>query len=513
MRVSHILLVFLILIIYVHSIPVQKTQEKSDSPNSISSLIERYRRSTIGDAPMKWRWFLFIFLYGLLIMLSVIACFLWKYYKSKRRSAPPNRRTEESDATSGGQEPTPDQISLISNDSSILEEHLNNELDQKDCPENLKELPIHERIHYLSYNSKYEIDEKNLKKIKIFLGKGTFGIVYKDSLRKANGKNENDPSEWIDVAVKECTSKLDREKVQMFYEELKIMCKIGRHPNVLALVGATTTKMGAKRTLIITELIEGKDLLKFLRKRQKKYVKKFVNSETGDSGYLLPNSSKRKKENNILDDNLDVISTFDLLSFAYQIANGMEYLAKVPLVHRDLALRNVLIKHNKIIRISDFGLSKRHLDNKEYYKPRDIGSTELPICHVSPESFKSNKFTQKSDVWSFGVCLFEIFSLGETPYEGQNLYTLIQYLDQGNRLKIPDNCHPDVANIMKLCWNSDPDIRPDFAMCKEYFESHLEKSASMLLTEIKQKLRNEAVEQEKLEDWIKKDGTLHNNAN
>ncbi|KAF1765232.1 hypothetical protein GCK72_005184 [Caenorhabditis remanei] len=484
MRVSHFLLVFTILIIYVYSIPVQKTQEKSDSPNFISSLIERYRRSTIVDAPMKWRWFLFIFLYGLLIMLSVIACFLWKYYKSKRRSAPPNRRTEASDATSGGQEPTPDQMSLISNDSSILEEHLNNELDQKDCPENLKELPIHERIYYLSYNSKYEIDEKNLKKNNIFLGK-------------------------------ECTSYFDREKVQMFYEELKIMCKIGRHPNVLALVGATTTKMGAKRTLIITELIEGKDLLEFLRKKkeEEKYVDKFVNSETGDSGYLLPNSSKRKKESNILDDNLDVISTFDLLSFAYQIANGMEYLAKVPLVHRDLALRNVLIKNNKIIRISDFGLSKRHLDNKEYYKPRDIGSTELPICHVSPESFKSNKFTQKSDVWSFGVCLFEIFSLGKKPYEGQNKSTLIEYLDEGNRLKIPDNCHPDVANIMKLCWHSNPDIRPDFAMCKEYFESHLEKSARMLLTEIKQKLQNEAVEQEKLEDWIKKDGTLHNNSN
>uniref|UniRef100_A0AC34QCH1 Non-specific protein-tyrosine kinase n=1 Tax=Panagrolaimus sp. JU765 TaxID=591449 RepID=A0AC34QCH1_9BILA len=152
-----------------------------------------------------------------------------------------------------------------------------------------------------------------------------------------------------------------------------------------------------------------------------------------------------------------------LCSFAVQIAKGMQYLASERLIHRDLAARNVLVFSSEKVKISDFGLSRSLGVGEDYYRSEFNPSMKLPIAWCAPESINFLRFTEKSDVWSFGVTLFEMFSYGEMPWHGYNGAQILNAIDrQGKRLDCPEACPTEFYSIMQKCWAHLPDDRPTF---------------------------------------------------
>jgi len=158
--------------------------------------------------------------------------------------------------------------------------------------------------------------------------------------------------------------------------------------------------------------------------------------------------------------NQPMLGTEELLNFCMQICKGMRYLENQSLLHRDLAARNILVMREDLVKISDFGLSRL----QDYYKLEEIeGKRFLPVKWYALESLLDRRFTTKSDVWSFGVTMWEILSYGGEPYENYTTFELhVEFLKEGNRLLCPDKCPQKVYDVMKSCWSKDPIDRPSF---------------------------------------------------
>ncbi|KAL5471296.1 hypothetical protein EMCRGX_G029394 [Ephydatia muelleri] len=168
------------------------------------------------------------------------------------------------------------------------------------------------------------------------------------------------------------------------------------------------------------------------------------------------------------------LMTSDILNFALQIVRGMEHLENMKYVHRDLAARNVLIAEGFLLKIGDFGLT-RDLSEREYYKKITAG--KLPARWMAIESLMSRRHTYKSDVWSFGVVLWEMFTYGAIPYgrlpAANSCDSLANYLKRGERLAQPPNCSDDLYQLMLRCWNENVDLRPSFSDLKRIFDDLL----------------------------------------
>ncbi|GJQ71371.1 hypothetical protein Trydic_g11101 [Trypoxylus dichotomus] len=305
----------------------------------------------------------------------------------------------------------------------------------------------------LATDPKWEFPRNQLI-IEQTLGEGEFGRVL-----RARAKDIAGQSGYTTVAVKTLKEDAREGELNDLLSEYELLKEVS-HPNVIRLLGASTMPGGP--VYLIIEFAQYGSLRSYLRRsRQIKtecHPQLTAVSEDCDAqhGYDHPNSSK--------------VTPKDILSFAWQISNGMSYLSDVKLVHRDLAARNVLLAAGKICKISDFGLTRDIYEDDAYFK-RSKG--RVPVKWMAPESLSDHVYTSKSDVWSFGVLIWELVTLGATPYPGVPVQNLFHLLRQGYRMERPENCSPALYKVMRSCWHIDPTARPEFSDLAVKFEKML----------------------------------------
>ncbi|XP_048108271.1 tyrosine-protein kinase receptor Tie-1 isoform X4 [Alosa alosa] len=271
----------------------------------------------------------------------------------------------------------------------------------------------------------YPILEWDDIKFEDVIGEGNFGQVIKAMIKNKDG---NKMSAAIKM-LKEFASENDHRD---FAGELEVLCKLGQHPNIINLIGACENR---GYLYIAIEYAPYGNLLDFLRKSR-----------------VLETDPAFAKEHGTA----STLTSQQLLQFAVDVANGMHYLSDKQFIHRDLAARNVLVGENLVAKIADFGLSR----GEEVYVKKTMG--RLPVRWMAIESLNYSVYTTKSDVWSFGVLLWEIVSLGGTPYCGMTCAELYEKLPQGYRMEKPKNCDDEVYELMRQCWRDRPYERPPF---------------------------------------------------
>ncbi|XP_073764294.1 uncharacterized protein si:ch73-40a2.1 isoform X2 [Danio rerio] len=270
------------------------------------------------------------------------------------------------------------------------------------------------------------------------LGKGEFGAVYEGIFSPKIGQD-------IRVAVKTSKDVIHSEEdLESFLKEAEMM-KHFDHVNVVKLLGVALEwdpESSMVVPLVILPYMKHRDLHSFLRATRYDDVPMFV-----------PHQS--------------------LLRFMMDIAAGMEYLSLQGFLHRDLAARNCMLGDDLRVCVADFGLSKMMYSSNYYrHKSQDV---KLPVRWMAIESVSDFIFTTKSDVWSFGVTMWEITSRGKVPYPGVSNYELLDYLEKGHRLSQGDN-DSKLYELMLSCWHRDPSQRPSFG--------ELHQSLSALLSEL-----------------------------
>lgn len=270
-------------------------------------------------------------------------------------------------------------------------------------------------------DDKWEFPRHRLKVLGI-LGEGCFGQVWKSEAIDIDNKNGTSI-----VAVKTLKENAtERERIDLA-QELKVMKTLEPHPNVVRLIGCCTER---EPMFVILEYVSGGKLQSFLRESREE-------RNRGGPG----------------------LTSRDLTGFVYQIAKGMEYLASKGIIHRDLAARNILIDNERGCKIADFGFA-RDIAANAIYERKSEG--RLPIRWMAPESLYDNIFSVKSDIWSFGVLIWEIVTLGSTPYPGMAAAEVMKKIKEGYRLDRPEHCKRELYNIMYYCWDKDPNCRPLF---------------------------------------------------
>ncbi|XP_034172667.2 receptor protein-tyrosine kinase sevenless isoform X5 [Osmia lignaria lignaria] len=302
----------------------------------------------------------------------------------------------------------------------------------------LREIP---RGNFVQSNALYastlqtDPDDSTLPKIRReqitlakFLGSGAFGEVF-----QGNAKDLERPG-ITPVAIKTLRKGASAQEKTEFLQEARLMSHF-RHKHVLRLLGVC---LDTDPPLLVLELMEAGDLLSYLRA----------------SRSLQPSDPH-------------ALRLQDLLAMCEDVARGCRYLEDLHFVHRDLACRNCLVsardRENRVVKIGDFGLA-RDIYKNDYY--RKEGEGLLPVRWMAPESLVDGVFTSQSDVWAFGVLMWEITSLGQQPYPARTNLEVLHHVRAGGRLPKPLNCPPVLHQLMLRCWSA-ADARPSFKVCLE----------------------------------------------
>uniref|UniRef100_A0A674DLN9 receptor protein-tyrosine kinase n=1 Tax=Salmo trutta TaxID=8032 RepID=A0A674DLN9_SALTR len=269
------------------------------------------------------------------------------------------------------------------------------------------------------------------------LGEGCFGQVV---LAEAAGLDREKPSHLTKVAVKMLKADATEKDLSDLIAEMEMMKMIGKHKNIINLLGACTQD---GPLYVVVEYASQGNLREYLRCRRP------VDLEYWSGPIQAP---------------LDSVEVRELVSAAYQVARGMAYLALQKCIHRDLAARNVLVTEDNVMKIADFGLA-RDIHHIDYYKKTTNG--RLPVKWMAPEALFDRIYTHQSDVWSFGVLMWEIFTLGGSPYPGVPVEELFKLLKEGHRMDRPAACTEELYIMMRDCWHAVPSHRPTFQQLVE----------------------------------------------
>ncbi|XP_072426017.1 focal adhesion kinase 1 isoform X13 [Chiloscyllium punctatum] len=267
----------------------------------------------------------------------------------------------------------------------------------------------------------YEIQRERIE-LGRCIGEGQFGDVHQGIYM-----SPENPS--MAVAIKTCKNSTSDSVREKFLQEALTMRQFD-HPHIVKLIGVITENP----VWIIMELCTFGELRSFLQ------VRKY---------------------------NLDLAS---LILYAYQLSTALSYLESKRFVHRDIAARNVLVSSLDCVKLGDFGLS-RYMEDSTYYK---ASKGKLPIKWMAPESINFRRFTSASDVWMFGVCMWEILMYGVKPFQGVKNNDVIGRIENGERLPMPPNCPPTLYSLMTKCWAYDPSRRPRFNELKQQLSTILE---------------------------------------
>ncbi|XP_055933325.1 tyrosine-protein kinase transmembrane receptor Ror2-like isoform X1 [Argiope bruennichi] len=312
--------------------------------------------------------------------------------------------------------------------------HLGSNSDDPDVEIDLDKLPSNVSYHRTQAKLHPKLEKLEYPRNDIIyirdIGQGAFGRVFQ---AKAPGLVKGE--DFTMIAVKMLKDEASDDLQSDFEREACLMAEFD-HPNIVKLLGVCAI---GKPMCLLFEFMGKGDLNEFLR-------------SCSPTNYIMTTGN-----GNLFSDVR--LTHLDLTNIAKQVAAGMVYLSERKFVHRDLATRNCLVAEDMTVKISDFGLSQK-IYAANYYKGKEDDA--IPIRWMPLESILYNKFIVESDVWAFGVVLWEIFTFALQPYYGMTHEEVVKYVQEGNILKRPDDCPAAIYDLMKACWNRKPAARPPF---------------------------------------------------
>ncbi|TKS74977.1 Vascular endothelial growth factor receptor 2 [Collichthys lucidus] len=361
-----------------------------------------------------------------------------------------------------------------------------------------EDMPMDEQCERLTYDAnKWEFPRDRLK-LGDPLGRGAFGQVV-----EAAAFGIEKATTCTTVAVKMLKEGATSSEYRALMSELKILIHIGHHLNVVNLLGACTKPGGP--LMVIVEYCKHGNLSSYLKSKRGEYSpykRKRVDSQRwaspeddvteGDlglgtiaqldicTGTAVCSRAGDKASGSNMDteeesSDEDHLTMEDLISYSFQVAKGMEFLSSRKCIHRDLAARNILLSENNVVKICDFGLARDVYKDPDYVRK---GDARLPLKWMAPETIFDRVYTTQSDVWSFGVLLWEIFSLGASPYPGVCIdESFCRRLKEGTRMRPPEYATTEIYQTMLDCWLDRPTDRPTFTELVEHLGNLLQASA------------------------------------
>ncbi|XP_027047190.1 ephrin type-A receptor 4a-like, partial [Pocillopora damicornis] len=252
-------------------------------------------------------------------------------------------------------------------------------------------------------------------KLEGVIGQGEFADVYRGILKSREGKGV--------VAVKVLRPGSSEKNQKDFLSEASLMGQFD-HSNVIRLIGVVTR---SRPMMILTEFLKSGSLDHYLKDRK------------------------------------DQLTSLQLTGMARGVAHGMKYLSELNFIHRDLAARNVLVGENMLCKVSDFGLSRELAEDDEAQAEYTTQGGKIPVRWTAPEALQHRTFSSASDVWSFGILMWEITSYCDRPYWNWDNFDVIRRVEAGYRLPPPQGCPKIIHSLMIECWHKDKTKRPNFS--------------------------------------------------